>query len=154
MNLERQHLRLRRWIKELCWIKELGRIKQSGIWKPWLWLWLIFSTLYLAKVFYVPPAIRNIENEKGCEVMDEDSKVLDPNEKLLLSIHEQCETLQRVIGMNYGIPHKDMSSEDNIPMPYEGLTKEVLCLLSLLMVYTIKHYSPAYFYITKHYDPT
>ena len=132
------------------------------------------STLYLAKVFYVLPAIRNIENEKGCEVMDEDSKTpkdfktrgledskvsadsrvleqedsgtLDPSEKLLLSIHEQCETLQRVIGMNYGIPHKDVSSEDNsgdnISIPYEGLTKEVLCLLSLLMVYIVKHYNP------------
>ena len=82
------------------------------------------------------------EDSKMLEL--EDSKSPDPNEKLLLSIHEQCETLQRVIGMNYGIPHKDMSSEGNSPMPYEGLTKEVLCLLSLLMVYTIKHYSPAF----------
>ena len=92
--------------------------------------------------YKAPEDSKMLDDSKTIEL--EGSKSLDPNEKLLLSIHEQCEALQRVIGMNYGIPHKDMSSEGNSPMPYEGLTKEVLCLMSLLMVYTIKHYSPAF----------
>jgi len=58
---------------------------------------------------------------------------IDDKSKLLLTIHEQCEIVQGIIGKYYDSPHQIGSCVE--------LTKEMSYLLSLLMTYIIKGYS-------------